>query len=99
MENVFPSRSPKNDLKQHFLTFLSCQKTSDLHLIPEDFYKNCIKELCKNNLKINHLIKHFDLINQKSFKLSGILHKHKKGSSLLLKKFLQIKLLSLSETK
>ena len=67
-----------------FLTSLSCRKTSDLHLIPEDFYKKRIP--LKNCVKMKIFL----------IKLSGIPHKHRKGSSLPLQKLYKSNFLAFS---
>ena len=59
-------------LKQQFFTCLSDWKTSELHLVPRNFYNKriVVKNCVKTHLKI--------------IKLCGIPHTCRKGSSLLL---------------
>ena len=65
----FSSRLHKTALSSSFLPFYLTEKTSDLHLVVEDFYKKIVLKNCvKNQLK----------------KLCGIPHTCRKGSSLLL---------------
>ena len=48
----FSSRLPKTALSSSFLPFYLTEKTSDLHLVVEDFYKkNRVKELCKRSIE------------------------------------------------
>ena len=70
----FPLDRRERPYVTFFLTSLSCRKTSDLHLILEDFYKKRIP--LKNCVRMKIFL----------IKLSGIPHKHRKGSSLPLQK-------------
>ena len=64
----FSSRLPKTALNSGFLPFYLTEKTSDLHVVLEDFYKkNLLKNCLKNQLK----------------KICRIPHTRRKGSSLL----------------
>ena len=47
------SRLPKTALNSGFLPFYLTEKTSDLHLVLEDFYKKFVKELCKKSIEKN----------------------------------------------
>ena len=52
VKKIFSSRLRKTALSSSFLPFYITEKTSDLHLVVEDFYKkNCIKELCKKSIE------------------------------------------------
>ena len=67
MKNFSP-RLPKTALNSSFLPFYLTEKTSDLHVVLEDFYKeNLLKNCSKNQLK----------------KICRIPHTRRKGSSLL----------------
>ena len=54
VKKIFSSRLRKTALSSSFLPFYLTEKTSDLHLVVEDFYKkNCVKELCKKSIEKN----------------------------------------------
>ena len=53
-EESFSSRLPKTALNSGFLPFYLTEKTSDLHLVLEEFLKNCVKNQLKKICGIPH---------------------------------------------
>ena len=54
VKKIFSPRLPKTALNSGFLPFYLTERTSDLHVVLEDFYKkNFVKELFKKSKEKN----------------------------------------------